>query len=164
MKPMLINAFQYWSESEVLVDSSPKSSFSLVSLLFRADSCGLLRLWTRICFFLLLPVGVCIFLAPKSGFNSLRIAHSWHSFGFSPRGFFPQNFVFIGYLLRFAFPDQSLFWSCCCQHFLIFLLVPKDGPDSAARDRMVVFPDITIADNFFSDTFSFRNAWFQLAF
>lgn len=40
MKPMIINAFQYWSESEVSVDCSPKSSFFLVSLLFRADSCG----------------------------------------------------------------------------------------------------------------------------
>lgn len=94
----------------------------------------------------------------------VKNSYSWHSFGFSPCGYFPQNFVFIGYLLRFAFPDQSLFWSCCCQHFLIFLLVPKDWSGAAARDRMVVFPEITIADNFFSDTFSFRNAWFQLAF
>jgi hypothetical protein len=29
---------------------------------------------------------------------------------------------------------------------------------------MVVFPEVTFTDNFFSDTFSFRNAWFQFAF
>ena len=163
MKPMIINAFQYWYRSEILVDWSPRSSLFLVSLPFRADPCGSFDFKPEF-----VSSSCCQLVSASSCSEELvqfaKNSYSQHSFGFSPCGFFPWNFVFMGYLLHVVFPDQSLLWSCCCQHSLCFLLVPKDGSGSAACDRMVVFPDLTIADNIFSDTFSFRNAWFQLAF
>ena len=49
----------------------------------------------------------------------------------------------------FAFLHQSLFWSCCCQRSLCFLLVPKDRYSSAHCYQFGCLSNSTFTDGFF---------------
>jgi hypothetical protein len=54
---------------------------------------------------------------------------------------------------QFAFLDQSLFRSCCCQRSLCFLLVPKDWFSSAHYYQFGLLSNSDLHRNIFTDVF-----------
>lgn len=91
--------------------------------------------------------------APRSWFNSNRIAYSRYSFGLFLTDSFLRTSSLLAFFLQLVFPDRSHLWSCCCQHFRCFLFVPKNWSGSACCDRLVFLSDFTFAGNFFRDPF-----------
>jgi len=102
------------------------------------------------------------FPAPKSWFNSLRIATVDILSGL----FLADVFLWTSSLLAFCYGLFSLIRVCfdpvVANVLSVFSLSRRTDPVPQCRDWLVIFPEFTLADKFFWDTFSNRMPGFSL--
>jgi hypothetical protein len=76
-------------------------------------------------------------LSPKDGFCRSKQLQIRNSYWFTFAGVSLLTLCPCRRLLQFAFLNQNLLWSCCCQHSLCSFLIPKDWFSSAHCDWIV---------------------------